>query len=167
MLGISEWSSVTRGERSLEKNNTYAHRPVYMKYKICTHRHKSWEKNKEAIVNEIQVRGCLQGKWRECRGRLLAASSELFLDTVVLPCFCLLQKYVHLFLSHFYDVCTPRHQKKVYIGRDKKIWIAEINLGLQGKQRTYIFFLGSATQRDMWKVFEIDKKCDFIIPYHH
>lgn len=39
MLGISEWISIMWGERSLEQNNTYAHRPVYMKYKICTHRH--------------------------------------------------------------------------------------------------------------------------------
>ena len=57
-------------------------------------------------------------------GFLPVVGSELFVHTVDLLCFCLLQKYVHLFLSHFYNVRIGRHQKKkkpVYIGRDKKI----------------------------------------------
>ena len=45
-------------------------------------------------------------------GFLPVAGSELFVHTVDLLCFCLLQKYVHLFLSHFYNVRMSRHQKK-------------------------------------------------------
>ena len=33
----------------------------------------------------------------------------------------------------------------------------------KGNRELYIFFLGSATQRDTWKKFEMDVKCDFII----
>lgn len=45
-------------------------------------------------------------------GFLPVAGSELFVHTEVLLCFCLLQKYVHLFLSSFYDVRMPCHKKK-------------------------------------------------------